>query len=140
MREEDVFMEAVVKYLDNNTIPYKWHWDDIKAFVRDRYEAHTLCAYFQIHTVYYEENGVHTELFGPEQVKQGRGLFPWDYENTPITPLRDKKPAKKQEQPNNGKEFMGLFDSDKPLTIFPTEKEAVQGQFFNEKKHKKYAI
>jgi hypothetical protein len=36
---------------------------------------------------------------------------------------------------------MGLFDNtDKPLTLFSQKKESIQWQFFNEKKHKKYAI
>lgn len=74
-------------------------------------------------------------------MKKSRGLFASDYENTPIAPIRDTRTIKKKEKPKDEREFMGLFDdTGTPLSLFAQKKESVQGQFFNEKKRKKYAI
>jgi hypothetical protein len=121
-------MEAVIKYLDNQNIPYVWLGENIKAFVRDRFEAHTLSSHFQLHNVYYEENEAPIELYGPVRVtKAGKETYSQDYDLPPAKPMRIVTKPRKKKEPQDEREFMGLFDNtDKPLTLFSQKKESIQ--------------
>lgn len=69
------FMEAVLRYLEDNDIPHMHCFDSIRVYPIDHFHAQEICDYFRISEMHYFINGKLSKLFDAKKRAQSTYYF-----------------------------------------------------------------